>query len=187
MGVANGLHYPIEAARILRDRGNDRVVIVLHGNGGQRAELDRAAKNHGLSNVIFSDPVPDKSVVAQLVAACDACMTIYQARRERTWSPNKLFDSLAAGRPVLVNVPGWLTEIVQGNDCGRGVSPARPEELADVLEQWACQPERCRQMGRNARSLAEQQFARGKLAECLESVLQCAVDGGTNAVFSGEK
>jgi glycosyltransferase involved in cell wall biosynthesis len=174
MGAANGLEYAVEAARVLSRRGNDRIVIVLHGSGGKRAELAEMVRRYGLSNVIFSDLVPDKAEVARLVAGCDACLTIYRATREHSWSPNKMFDALAAGRPVVVNVPGWLAETVEGNGCGRYVDPTRPEALADALEALAADPDLCREMGTNARALAERDFARDKLAERFEGVLRAA-------------
>ena len=99
------------------------------------------------------------------------CLTIYRAAKERTWSPNKLFDSLAAGKPVLINVPGWLSETVKRNGCGRSLDPSRPQALADAMQQLADQPELCRQMGRNARALAEREFDRRILADRLERVL----------------
>lgn len=177
MGVANGLDYAVEAARELHRRGNERIVIVLHGNGGQRKALQSQVRQYGLPNVVFSDPVPDKAKVAQLVAACDVCLTIYRATTEHTWSPNKMFDSLAAGKPVLINVPGWLTDVVEQHRCGRGVSPERPEQLADALEDLAAAPDQCRRMGENARALAQRQFARERLAQELETVLQREIDG----------
>lgn len=176
MGLANGLEYPIEAARILRDRGNDRIVIVLHGGGGKRAELEQLARGYGLDNVVFSDMVPDKGMVAELVAGCNACMTIYRAtEKEQTWSPNKMFDALAAGRPVLINVPGWLGETIESNRCGRFVDPARPEALADALEELAANPQTCAELGRNSRALAEREFAREILTDRLEKVLRACV------------
>ncbi|MFQ5807705.1 MAG: glycosyltransferase family 4 protein, partial [Phycisphaerae bacterium] len=178
MGRANGLEYAIEAGRALRDRGNDRIRIVLHGSGGMRGALEEQARAYGLQNVIFSDSVPDKAAVAELVAGCDVCLTLYQAAREHTWSPNKLFDALAAGKPVLINVPGWLTETIENNGCGRGVHYDRPEELADALEQFAADPQICKQMGKNARALAEREFARDILAERLEAVLLQALESG---------
>jgi glycosyltransferase involved in cell wall biosynthesis len=87
-----------------------------------------------------------------------------------------LFDALAAGKPVLVNVPGWLRETVEKNDCGRYVDPCRPEALAEALEELSHDPALCRQMGENARALAERQFDRRLLATQLEQVLQNAVD-----------
>ena len=177
MGLANGLDYAVEAARVLKDRGRDGIVIVLHGQGGKRAELERMAAGYGLENVVFSDPVPEKAAVAEIVAACNACLTIYRATdREQTWSPNKMFDALAAGRPVLINVPGWLGETIENNGCGRYVDPARPEALADALEELASDTALCERMGRSGRALAEREFARDILAQRLEDVLLDAVD-----------
>ena len=171
MGLANGLEYVIEAARILAERGSSHIVLVLHGAGGKRADLEKMARSYGLTNVVFSDLVPDKAELARIVAACDVCMTIYRATKEHTWSPNKMFDSLAAGKPVLVNVPGWLGSLIESNNCGRSLDPYRPNALADALEALAANPQLCREMGKNARALAERQFDRRKLASQLEDVL----------------
>ena len=175
MGMANGLDYVIEAAIILAERGRDDVALVLHGSGGKRSELEDMVREHELNNVVFSDIVPDKAEVAAIVAGCDACMTIYRATREQTWSPNKMFDALAAGKPVLINVHGWLGETIENNDCGLKLDPHHPETLAYALEKLADDPELCRRMGRNARVLAEREFDRDKLADRLESVLMEAV------------
>ena len=175
MGLANGLEYVIEAARILAERGNNKIVFVLHGSGGKRAELEKMASKYELTNVIFSNLVPDKEQLARIVAGCDVCMTIYRAAKEHTWSPNKMFDALAAGKPVLINVPGWLGETIENNNCGRCLDADRPQMLADALEELAADRELCRRMGKNARELAEREFDRVKLANRLENVLIEAV------------
>ena len=146
-------------------------MLVLHGAGGKRAELEEMACDFKLTNVVFSDLVPDKTEVARIVAGCDVCMTIYRAAKEQTWSPNKMFDALAAGKAVLINVPGWLGETIESNNCGRSLDPHSPQALADALEELAADPQLCRQMGKNARVLAEREFARDKLADRLEAVL----------------
>jgi glycosyltransferase involved in cell wall biosynthesis len=171
MGEANGLEYVIEAARILAERGKDNIVLILHGDGGKRLELEQMARSYKLKNVVFSNLVSDKTEVARLVAGCDVCLTIYRAAKEHSWSPNKMFDALAAGKPVLVNVPGWLGDIVKNNNCGRSLDPHKPEALADALEELSANPELCREMGRNARSVAEREFDRLKLAARLENIL----------------
>lgn len=170
MGLANGLEYAIEAARILAERGNERIALVLQGSGGKRDELESLARRYGLTNVVFNPLVPHEEV-APIVAGCDVCLTIFRAAREQTWSPNKMFDSLAAGKPVLLNVSGWLAELIEQNGCGRYVDPHRPEALADALEELARDPDLCRRMGANARALAERQFDRRCLAAQLEQVL----------------
>ena len=153
---------------------------MLHGSGGKRPELESLARSYGLTNVVFSDLVADKEEVARLVAGCDVCLTIYRAAKEHTWSPNKMFDSLAAGKPVLINVPGWLGETVEQNQCGRSLDPYRPEALADAMQELADHPDLCRQMGQNARALAEREFDRRILADRLERVLTNAVAHDTH-------
>jgi glycosyltransferase involved in cell wall biosynthesis len=175
MGLANGIEYAIEAARILAERGKNNIVVVLLGSGGKRAELEKLASEYELKNVIFSDSAPDKEQLAQIVAGCDVCLTIYRASKEHTWSPNKMFDALAAGKPVLINVPGWLGETIEKNNCGRCVDAHCPEMLADALQELAANPELCRQMGKNARELAQREFDRLKLADLFENVLIEAV------------
>jgi glycosyltransferase involved in cell wall biosynthesis len=126
--------------------------------------------------VVFSPLVPDKTEVARIVAGCDVCMTIYLGTKEHSWSPNKMFDALAAGKPVLVNVPGYLGDTIEGNGCGRYCDPQDPTSLADALEQLAGDPELRESMGRNSRALAEREFDRLKLAARLEGVLASAVE-----------
>jgi glycosyltransferase involved in cell wall biosynthesis len=175
MGLSNGLEYVIEAARILAERRSNHIALVLLGSGGKRAELEKLTSESELKNVIFCDPAPDKERLAQIVAGFDVCLTIYRAAKEHTWSPNKMFDALAAGKPVLINVPGWLGETIEKNNCGRCLDANRPETLADALQELAANPELCRQMGKNARGLAEREFDRVKLADLFENVLIEAV------------
>ncbi len=174
MGYANGLGYVIDAAQLLQQRGNDHIVLVLQGNGGERPALQQRANDLELNNVVFSDPVP-RQEVAGLVAACDACMTIFRATKEESWSPNKMFDALAAGRPVLINVRGWLGDTIKQNECGFALAPDDPVELADALEELASNRALRQRMGDNARKLAEREFSREKLAAELERVLQRAL------------
>ena len=80
-------------------------------------------------------------------------------------SPNKFFDYIAAGLPVLNNYPGWLADMIDENKCGVVVPPENPEAFADVLEYLADHPEEMSEMGRNAHALAKQSFDRRKLAD----------------------
>jgi glycosyltransferase involved in cell wall biosynthesis len=79
-------------------------------------------------------------------------------------SPNKFFDYIASGLPVLNNYPGWLADIIRENDCGIAVSPADPEAFANALVTLRDNPDRRNRMGANARALAESSFNRENLA-----------------------
>jgi glycosyltransferase involved in cell wall biosynthesis len=83
----------------------------------------------------------------------------------RGTSPNKFFDYIAAGIPVVNNYPGWLAGLIRDNQCGVVVPPDNPVAFADALQRLAADSAACRAMGAAARGLAEKEFARPALAE----------------------
>jgi glycosyltransferase involved in cell wall biosynthesis len=171
MGEANDLTQVIEAAALM----GDEVRFVLHGDGKRRRELEEMVRDRGLRNVVFSDPLREKESVARLAAASDACMTIYKdVPILYTCSPNKLFDTFAAGRPAIVNTPGWLRELVEENEAGVYVRPADPAHLAERVAFLREHPELVERYGKNARKLAETEFSRDMLAERALDVLERA-------------
>ncbi len=175
MGEANDLTQVIEAAERIEDGS---VAFVLHGDGKRRAELEALARRRGTDNVIFSEPIPDKASVARLAAASDACMTIFKdVPILYTCSPNKLFDTFAAGRAAIVNTPGWLRELVEDNEAGVYARAGDPGDLAAKVAFLRDNPEETRRYGENARRLAEAEFSRDLLAERALGVLERAARG----------
>jgi len=172
MGEANDLTYVVRAAKLFQEQEENKIVFILHGDGKLRPQLEAFCNRNKISNVIFSSSIPDKNAIARLAAASDVCMTIYKnIPILYTCSPNKFFDSLAAGRPVLVNTPGWLREIVQENKVGVYVEPDSTESIVEQLSFLRDHPEICTQFGKNARELAEKQFSRDILSQKLETIL----------------
>jgi glycosyltransferase involved in cell wall biosynthesis len=179
MGEANDLTQVVEAATLMRERGEDGVAWVLLGRGGRRGHYEALARSRGLDNVVFLDPRPDKSTVAQLAAASDACLTIFVDKPVFSVnSPNKFFDTLAAGRAAVVNVRGWLKELVEENEAGVFVRPGDPAHLAEQAAFLRDNPELVRRYGQNARRLAEREFDLEQLADRALAVLERAAAGG---------
>ena len=120
----------------------------------------------GLDNVVFHDPV-DKARLAGLMAATDVGLQILANVPSFYYgtSPNKFFDYIAAGLPVLNNYPGWLAEMVEQHRCGFAVPPNNPAAFADALEKAASDLPALKAMGERARALAEAQFDRALLAD----------------------
>lgn len=177
MGRANGLDQLVDAAQALRRRGDERVAIVALGDGGERPRLEERARESGLDNLRFLPPVP-KEELAGIVGAADVTLTIFAPYPVlETNSPNKFFDSLAAGKPAVVNLDGWVRRLVEENDAGAWVAAGNPEALAWALSALAGDPERVERMGQNARALAEREFSRDLMAERLERTLEEAVAG----------
>lgn len=178
MGEANDLTQVVEAAALLRERGEDGIRLVLQGDGKRRPAIERAVGERGLDNVVLL-PAGDKHATARLAAASDACMTIFKdVPILATNSPNKLFDTFAAGRAAIVNTDGWQRELVEANEAGVFVRPDDPADLADALVRLRDDPETLRRYGANARRLAEREFDRELLAERLREVLERAARRG---------
>jgi glycosyltransferase involved in cell wall biosynthesis len=172
MGRANGLDQLVDAADALRRWGDNRITIVALGDGGERARLEERAKELGLDNLRFLPAVP-KEELAGILGAADVTLTIFAPYPVlETNSPNKFFDSLAAGKPVVVNLDGWLRRLVEENDAGVWVPAGNAEGLAGALSSLAANPDKVEAMGRNARGLAEREFGRDEMADRLAQTLE---------------
>ena len=174
MGEANDLTQVLDAAALLRERGEGGIRFLLQGDGKRRAALEREIRARGLENVVLLPP-GDKLAAARLAAASDACMTIFkQVPILATNSPNKLFDTFAAGRPAIVNTDGWQRTLVEEHEAGLFTRPGDPADLAEQVLALRDDPARARRMGENGRRLAEREFDRRLLAERLRGVLERA-------------
>ena len=164
MGEANDLTQVIEAAALLDD-----VTFVLMGDGKRRAELERLAP----ANVLVRGPARDKQEVAALAAASDACLTLFKnVPVLATNSPNKLFDTFAAGRPAIVNMDGWMRRLVEENEAGLYVRAGDGADLAEKAAWLRDHPDEAARMGRNARALGEREFDRDRLAQRMLAALE---------------
>lgn len=165
-GMANGLNAVLDAAKVLKMRGRQDIKILLIGDGQQKSELISRAKLEQLDNVIFHETV-DKVRLAGLMASTDVGLQILANVPAFYYgtSPNKFFDYIAAGLPVLSNYPGWISDMIATNGCGFSVPPEKPELFADALEQAADNRSSLKQMGRAGRKLAESKFQRNLLAK----------------------
>lgn len=174
MGRANGLDQLVDAAAALRRWGDSRVTLVALGDGGERPRLEERAGELGLDNLLFLPAVP-KEELAGIIGAADVTLTIFAPYPIlETNSPNKFFDSLAAGKPVVVNLGGWLRGLAEEHEAGVWVPAGNAEALAGALSALAANPERVEQMGRNARALAEREFGRDEMADRLARTLEDA-------------
>ena len=174
-GIANGLDAALNAAAELLRRGRDDIKLVLIGDGLLKPGLMKRAREEGLRNVVFCEPV-DKARLAGLMAATDVGLQLLANVPAFYYgtSPNKFFDYLASGVPPLINYPGWLHELVNNEHCGFAVLPDDPVAFAIALEHAADDRAALRNMGDSAGRLARTQFNRALLARQWVSWLEAA-------------
>ncbi|WP_375175168.1 glycosyltransferase family 4 protein [Pseudooceanicola sp.] len=164
-GNANGLDAVLNAAEVLKERGCDEIRIALVGQGREKPKLMKQAEERGLDNVLFLDPVP-KNKLTGLMAGADVGLQVLRNVPAFYFgtSPNKFFDYISAGLPVVNNYPGWLAGLIEESDCGFAVPPDDPVAFAEALLVAASDREALRRKGVNGQELAKTRFARSKLS-----------------------
>ncbi|MBI1797186.1 MAG: glycosyltransferase family 4 protein [Candidatus Eisenbacteria bacterium] len=164
LGRANSGGEIVDLAAELKRRGAHDVDIVVIGDGYELAEMQRRAAAEGLDHLKLIG-IRSKIETAGWLAASRVTLCLFKPYPVlATNSPNKLFDSLAAGRPVLNNTDGWIKDMLAEGDCGATYTAGDVRRAADLLIAMRDDPERLRAMGARARTLAEQRFSRDLLA-----------------------
>jgi glycosyltransferase involved in cell wall biosynthesis len=173
-GLSNNLGVVLEAAQILLTRPD--IKIVLLGDGKDKPTLQAQARREGLDNLLFLPPIPKVEMPAALCAA-DACIAILKPlEMYKTTYPNKVFDYMAAGKPVILAIEGVIKQVVEDSRGGIPVAPGDPQALAQAILHLADDPKLVKQMGQQARSYVEAHFDRSILAsKLIEIMLQMVV------------
>ena len=175
LGFANGLHAVIDAAPYLQESAPN-VTIALVGEGNEKKSLTARVIGEKLTNVVISEPIPRMDLPRLLNSADIGLISLKDNPVLFGSSPNKFFDFLSVGKPIVMNCDLWLGEILKEFNCGIPVEPSNPKVLAEAITRLANDEELRRNMGANSRRAAEQRFDRDKLAKQLEGVLLSAVD-----------
>lgn len=174
MGRANGLKYIIDAARILQEKKISEVNFIFMGGGATEPILKKMVEEQGLTNVLFLGNHP-MNTVAEAVNLCDASITSFlNLPILKTNSPNKLFDSLSAGKPIIVNSAGWTKDLVEKDDCGFYVNPDDPNDFVEKLLKYKDDKDTLERWGKNARKLSLEVFDKNILAAKVANVLENA-------------
>jgi len=169
-GMSNDLGVALEAAKLLE--AYPQIIIALVGDGKDKPALQTQAAERGLKNIAFLPPVP-KNEMVEALAAADACFAILKPiPMYATVYPNKVFDYMAAGRPVILAIDGVIRQVVERAHCGFFVPPGDPQALAEAIRQLADAPEQAQQMGLRGRAYVEANFDRAALAAQFAEIIE---------------
>ena len=168
-GLSNDLGVLLQAAAELRDR--PEIAIVLLGDGKEKPNLLAQAEQMQLTNVHFIASIP-KTAMPEALAAADACIAILKPLElYKTVYPNKVFDYLAAARPVVLAIDGVIRQVVEEAQSGVFAQPGDPSAIAQAIRTLAEQPAAAREMGQRGREYIAAHFDRLALAAKLETLL----------------
>jgi len=137
------------AAKVLRDQPGIR--FDLFGKGQRKPAAIQLAKELGLSNIHFHDPVP-KARIPEILAASDAAlMTLFKSPLIDIYFENKLIDYMGAGKGILAAMDGMQGELIRRYNAGRVVGSLDHEGLARLVHAAAQAPAELAAMGANGR------------------------------------
>jgi glycosyltransferase involved in cell wall biosynthesis len=179
LGKVNGADYLARLAAAAR-KHDAEVRFLVVGFGCEEGKVRRVAEKLDVlgRNFFLHAPMSKHQMPAVLSAADVATSTVIDHPHLWQNSANKLFDGLAAGRPVAVNHEGELADMIRVTGCGLVLHPTDVESSAKRLVEAIRDPQWCARARAAAARLARQQFARDTLAAALESVLLAALPGG---------
>jgi glycosyltransferase involved in cell wall biosynthesis len=183
-GGANGLDNVLRAMKIVEaEAGGENIRLRLIGDGPSKPALITLARELELGRVQFEDPVP-KREIPSLAAQADAFVfNLIEAQVFKYGiSSNKLFDFMAAERPVIFCSSSANNPIAEAG-AGITVAPAAPQALADAILALAKMPdEDRRKMAEAGRQHLYAKYSMAHLAGILAATLDtCLTQMGTSS------
>lgn len=173
IGPVNNSLWLLEAAKVLQKRGRTDIKILMVGEGQQREQIEEEIHNHNLQTLLIWGLMPKKDLVGLIQNAMVSLVPLKGTPVLDTSSPNKFFESLAAGIPVIQNTQGWMKDFLIENEVGFTLDPNDPKQLADKLIELDTQQEKLEEMGKKAEILAAQLFDKDYLAQkMLKGILE---------------
>jgi glycosyltransferase involved in cell wall biosynthesis len=152
LSLIRGLNEMLEAARLITDG-----TILLAGNFESPKLLERFNRCRA-QNIKYVGYV-DRNQVAQIMKESMAGLALFHpAPNHLNAQPNKLFEYMAAGIPVIASAFPLWDSLVRGTDCGILVDPQKPVEIARAIEWIFSNPVEAESKGCNARRAVEQKF-----------------------------
>lgn len=165
IGQVNHSEYLLEAARLLLKSGRNDLKVVFIGEGQLKATLEETALKDKLTNVVFLDLMPKSALVSYVQHALASIVPLKPIPVFDTSSPNKLFESMAAGVPVIQTTQGWIKDFLAKHEAGFTVDGNVPQQLADLLIRLKDDKELARVTGEKAAAVARKYFDKDYLAD----------------------
>lgn len=172
-GLANALDSIVEAASILQDEQDPRIMFHFYGDGPTRPALEATAKMKQITNVHFEGPVAKHQIPSVLESADILIATLKNTQLYRFGtSLNKLYDYMAAGRPIVLGSPNHDTPVSMSG-AGLVVDAENASALAGAVKRLAAMsPEERAGLGLLGKRFVYENHSIGTLADRLALILE---------------
>ncbi|MCF8256975.1 MAG: glycosyltransferase family 4 protein [Flavobacteriales bacterium] len=159
-GKVNGIGYAIHLAELLLPI-DPSVVLLLVGDGAELENCRNEAEQKGVlgKNIFIAEPV-SKDRLPSLYREADIGSSFVIPVKELWYnSANKFFDTLAAGKPILINYGGWQNEVIQLKNIGFVLPPVLSEEAVRKFAEYTCKEQLQKEQQRNALAMASEDYS----------------------------
>ena len=158
LGMAQGLETVLDAAARLRSHRG--IVFLLVGEGAEREKITRRTLDLGLVNLLCLNKQPRENIPGFLAMA-DACLVpLRRSNVFRTAIPSKMFEAMAASKPVILNAEGEAGELLLEAHAGIVVPPGDDDALATAVLRLQQNPDFGRDLGANGRRVVLEKYTR---------------------------
>jgi colanic acid biosynthesis glycosyl transferase WcaI len=176
LGVASCPEVILEAAASLSNM--EEICFVVVGEGCKKDQMMRTAGELKLRNILFL-PFQPRETYAELLAAGHLHLVMLNAKSARTSLPSKIFNIMAAARPMILIAPpdSETATLVRETGCGLVVPPDRPDQVVREILALKSHPDLANWLGRNGRVNLEARHSRNRCARLHEQMLLQTVAG----------
>jgi len=157
-GIAHGLEHLLAAAEAYREHSTIRFLIM--GEGAMRSELERHAREQGLTNVVFANRVPQAEIAAYYRALDLAVVHLRPAAVFQGTIPSKIFEYMASATPILMAGEGEAARIIERSGGGVHVPPGNTEQLVEAIRELHSSGAALATMARSGRRFVEEHYLR---------------------------
>ncbi len=171
-----GVDVIIDAAR----KAPPHLQWTLLGDGRPRASMQKRA--HGAANIRFEPWTPYQKLPDRIARAHILLGVFGTTVKANLVIPNKMFQSMAVGRPVITRYSDAFKETLAGSDIIGWTPPGDADALAAVAARWASVPQRLAQRGPATHELLQSHFSLDQLAAMLKRILTRAMQTHQAAV-----
>lgn len=180
IGMVNNSYWLFEAAKELKRLNREDIKILLIGEGQQREELETLAEKEGITNFVRLNLMPKNDLVAYVQNAFASLVPLKGTPVLDTSSPNKFFESLAAGVPVIQNTQGWMKDFLTEHNVGLTLDPNNPKQLAEALIRLKDNSTETELLGNKSLEVAKKYFDKKFLANKMLTILKAVNNGNIN-------
>lgn len=170
LGLAQAPEILIKVAELLKNESD--IIFLIVGAGVLYEKLRSEVEQKNLTNIVFPGARP-RSEMPTYVAASDVCIIPYKKSETfRNTLPSKMFDYMAGGKPIIINLDGEAGDLIQQAQCGLVVKEENASDLAEKIQYLKQNPSRAQQMGCAGRTFVEKNYRRETVAAHLEELLK---------------